>query len=232
MLYRVVLICLCLCGSMDVGAFGRDPLEVDLPDVPAPDGASWYWVSKNMAYNGLPMSIKMFEYAGLGREVDDFYKNYWRSSGHGQSKIKDFGLYRILSYDLRGMYTTVQYRLENGFIKGKIVVTESPGRRRSDKKSELPIPPAAEVASKVETRDGGQISETLTIESHKSVDFNKSYYENQLDFQDWKLVYQTGDPSESLIQHYQQGSQLLQITIKKITGIDKNRSQILIHWTK
>ena len=213
-------------------ALGWDPLDVDLPEVPAPDGASWYWVSKNMAYNGLPMSVKMFEFAGTADQVKSFYRNYWRMKGHGQTSEKDLGLYTILSQDLRGYYTTVQYRLENGFIKGKIVVTESPDRRRSDKKSKLPVPPGANVASKVESLDDGRRTETLTIESYKRVDFNRRYYENQMDFQGWKLVYQAGDGENSVVQHYQRSSELLQITIKKLTGIDRNRSHVLIHWIK
>lgn len=218
--------------SVHAFGLGLDPLDSDLPEVPAPGGASWYWVSKNMAYNGLPMSIKMFEFAGTADQVKSFYRNYWRMEGHGQTSEKDFGIYTILSQDLRGYYTTVQFRLENGFIKGKIVVSESPGKRRSDKKSKLPVPPGAKIASKVESLDDGRRTETLTIESHKRLDFNRSYYENQMDFQGWKLVYQTGDSENSLVQHYQRSSELLQITIKKLTGIDRNRSHILIHWIK
>ncbi len=111
--------------SVHAFGLGLDPLDSDLPEVPAPGGASWYWVSKNMAYNGLPMSIKMFEFAGTADQVKSFYRNYWRMEGHGQTSEKDFGIYTILSQDLRGYYTTVQFRLENGFIKGKIVVSES-----------------------------------------------------------------------------------------------------------
>ena len=213
-------------------ALGRDALNVDLPDVPAPNGATWYWVSKNMAYNGLPMSIKMFEFAGTEEQVKSFYRNYFRMEGHGQTSEKNFGLYTILSQDLRGYYVTVQYRLENGFMKGKIVASESPGKRLSDKKSQLQVPPGATIASKVESQDNGTRTETLTIESHKRVDFNRNYYENQLDFQDWKRVFQTGDGDNAIVQHYQRNSELLQITIKKLTGIDRNRSHILIHWTK
>lgn len=213
-------------------AAGRDALDVDLPDVPAPNGATWYWVSKNMAYNGMPMSIKMFEFAGTEEQVKSFYRNHFRMEGHGQTSEKNFGLYTILSQDLRGYYTTIQYRLENGFIKGKVVVSESPGKRLSDKKSKLPVPPGATVASKVESQDNGTRTETLTIESHKRIDFNRSYYESQLDFQGWKKVYQTGDGENAIVQHYQRSSELLQITIKKLSGIDRNRSHILVHWTK
>lgn len=212
--------------------FGRGPLDVALPEVPAPNGASWHWVSKHMAYNGLPMSIKMFEYAGTEEEVESFYRNYWRMEGHGQSSVKDFRVYKIMSYDLRGFYTTVQYRFENGFVKGKIVVTESPGKRLPDKKSELPVPPGGTIASKVQTRDNGKLSETLTIESHKRIEFNKGYYESQLDYLDWKLVYESDNGRASVVQHYQKGSELLQINIKKLTGIDNNRTQILVHWIK
>ena len=200
--------------------------------MPAPNGASWHWVGQHMAYNDIPMSIKLFEYAGSEEAVETFYRDYWRLSGHGQLAVKNFGLYKILSHDLRGFYTTVQYRLENGFVKGKVVVTESLKRARSSRKSNLPVPPSAKIASKVETRDGAKRSETLTIESFKDIDFNKGYYENQLDSDGWHLVYQSGDDRHTLVQHYQKSSELLQITIKNLSGIDKNRTQILLHWVE
>lgn len=213
-------------------ALRSDPLKTRLPNVPVPDAASWYWVGERMAYNGLPMSIKMFRYPGTEKSLQAFYRNYWRLQGHGQLVEKDFGAHKLMSYDLRGIYTSVQYRTSLAGVEGKLVVTESPGRRRPDRKSRLPVPPTAVIASKVETLDGSTRSETLTIESFKTLDFNKRYYENQLLFDQWKLVFTSGDGRQSSIQHYQKGADQLQITIKKLSGIDKNHSQILLHWIK
>ena len=69
---------------------------------------------------------------------------------------------------------------------------------------------------------------SILLNSNKNIDFNKSYYENQLEFDDWHLIFESGN-AQSLVQHYQKGSQLLQITIKMLNGIDKNRTQILLH---
>ncbi len=222
---------LMLLSSLSQQAFARDPLRVSLPVVPVPDGASWSWVGKKMAYNGMPTSIKIFEYRGNSEDVKSFYKDYWRSKGNGQTQEKDFGLNTILSHDLRGVYTTVQYRMESGLVKGKVVVTESPGRVTLTTKSEIPVPPGAEVASRVESMDGGRRTESVTLESHKSVNFNRGYYESQMDFDGWSLVYET-ETFDSSVQHYQKGSDLLQVTVKEMNGIDVNRSLILVHWTK
>lgn len=213
-------------------AYRGDPLLVELPDVPAPPGSSWNWVSRQMSYNGLPMSIKMFEVLGQYRDVEQFYSNLWKTTGHGKTDARDFGVYRIMGYELRGIYVSVQFRQEDNWVRGKIVVSESPNKRRPNFKTKLPKPPSSTVASVVESLDRGKRAETVTIESNKSVAFNKQYYENQLRSREWSLVYASGDGKNGSVQHYQKGSEQLQITIKKLTGIDNNRSEILIHWIK
>ncbi len=213
-------------------AFRRDALDVKLPDVPVPPGATWFWGGQHMSYNGIPMSIKIFEYFGDERDVVDFYNNLWKSSAHGHTSVKNYGLYRIMGYEARGFYISVQFRQEGSFVKGKITTTETPGKRRPSFKTRLPKPPSAEVVNVVENLDGGQRTETVTIHSNKPVSYNAQYYARELKRLGWALVYQKGDGRNTVINHYQKSSQLLQITIKKLTVNDTNRSHILIHWMK
>lgn len=44
--------------------FGQDPINIQLPDMPVPKGASWYWIGERMSQNGMPMSVKRVIYSG------------------------------------------------------------------------------------------------------------------------------------------------------------------------
>lgn len=223
---------LCLLQPTPAYSFLSDPLSVDLPDIEVIPGATWHWVGRQMSFNGMPMSVKMFEYAGEQSDVESFYAALWKKKGHGKIESKNYGLNRIMGFEHRGFYVSVQFLQEGFWTKGKIVVSESPGKRRKDLKTEMKTPPGSIVASIVGSLDAGKRAETVTIDSYKSVDFNARFYESQLDYDDWVLIYSNRGSSDSALMHYQRGGEQLQITIQKITGFDKNRSQILIHWIK
>jgi len=224
--------CLLFVPFCNVHAGSRDPLLVQLPDLPVIPGASWSWVGARMAINGVPMSIKTFEFLGSEQQIVRYYTNLWKLKGHGQSVAKDFGSKRIIGYELDGFYSSVQYRQEGPFVKGKLVVTKLQLRAGSSKKSRIPKPPSSKRISRVESLDGGQRTETVTFESNKTVDFNMRYYENQYDNDGWKLAYAKVGEGNAVIRHYQRNGELMQITITQLSGDGRRRSHILVHWIK
>lgn len=228
----VALIILILAFHSTASAGSRDPLLVKLPDLPAIPGATWSWVGARMAMNGVPMSIKTFEFLGTEQQIERFYSNLWSLKGHGQSVAKNFGRNRIIGYELDGFYSSVQYHQEGAFVQGKLVVTKIQTRAGVARKSKIRKPPSSKLISQVESLDGGQRTETVTFESNKTVDFNMRYYENQYENDGWKLAYAKSSAGVAVIRHYQRGSELMQVTIKQLAGRSKNRSQILVHWIK
>jgi len=229
---RSVVLLLFLSVVSSVYSKAYDPLGAKLPDIPVVPGATWQWVGTQMAMNGIPMSIKTFEYAGTERQLERFYISLWKSKGHGQYKAKDWGRYKIIGHELDGYYSTVQYRNENGFIKGKLVGTEVTTRHRNKHKSKVPSPPSSRILNIVESRDAGRTSETVTFDSNKGVDFNTRYYENQYENDSWRLVFSQDTPRQVSIRHFQKRGQLVQVTIKHLPGSPKNKTHIMVHWIK
>ena len=212
-------------------AGSRDPLLVKLPDLPAIPGSTWSWVGARMAMNGIPMSIKTFEYFGSEQDIERYYTDLWRLKGHGQSVAKNFGINRIIGYELDGFYSSVQYHQEGGVVKGKLVVTQLQTRAGALQRSRIPKAPSSKRMSRVESLDGGQRTETVTFESNKTVDFNMRYYENQYENDGWKMAYAKSQNGAD-IRHYQRNGELMQITIRRLSGDGKRRSHILVHWIK
>lgn len=230
---RVKFLCLCVLYlfCVELQAKARDPLQVALPDLQVIPGATWTWVGQNMAYNGVPMSIKMFEFQGSERQVEHFYTSLWKSKGHGQSHAKDMGKYRIIGHTLRGYYASVQYAEVEGTVKGKLVVTQVQLQSKRRNKIGVPKPPSSKILSRVESLDGKRRAETVTFESTKGVDFNRRYYENQLKRTSWSLVYERGTPRKLSVRHYQKGASLMQVTCKLLPGARRG-SHIVVHHLK
>ncbi|PCJ29397.1 MAG: hypothetical protein COA99_19480 [Moraxellaceae bacterium] len=209
-----------------------DPLMVKLPNLPVIPGATWQWVGQQMAIDGTPMSVKLFEYAGKERDVERFYVKLWKSRGHGQYKAKNWGKYKIIGHELDGFYASVQYRKEGMFVKGKVVVTEVGGKYRRASKTNIPTPRSAHNISKLESIDAGKRAETVTFDSNKGVDFNTRYYENQYNADGWTAIL-VNDPSrETSMRHFQRGAELVQVTVKGLPGISKKQTHIIVHWIK
>ncbi len=232
MCIRLILFLGLIIGASQSYSKSYDPLTADLPQLPVPPGATWQWVGNQMAMNGIPMSIKTFEYRGTERQLERFYIRLWKSKGHGQYKTKDWGRNKIIGHELDGFYSTVQYRKENGVITGKLVVTEVSDRHRNNRKTKVPKPPASNIINIVESRDAGRRSETVTFDSNKGVDFNTRYYENQYNSSGWGLVFSQNERQRTSVRHFQKGSQLVQVTIKQLSGSNKNKTHIMVHWVK
>ncbi len=226
------LVVLLAVASSFTYAQAQDPLMVVLPDLPVIPGASWQWVGRQMAIDGTPMSVKMFEYAGPEADIEKFYVRLWKSSGHGQYKAKNWGREKLIGHELDGFYASVQYHKEGMFVKGKIVVTEVGGNYRRASKTSIPKPRSARLISKLDSIDAGKRAETVTFDSNKGVDFNMRYYENQYENRGWARIL-VRDPSQDVsIRHFQKGRELIQVTVKRLTGSDKNRTHIVVHWIK
>lgn len=220
-----------VCFLISSWAVAYDPLQENLPECPVVPGATWQWVGQKMVVNDLPMSVKIFEYAGTEEELVRFYTDYWRTSGHGTVKDNRFGETRVLSQQLGAYFSSVQFQSGGQKINGKIVVSLAPTETKHASKTSLPVPPGSTTASRVLSQDGALYSETLTLLVDRGVDFTWTYYQNQLVNAGWiKLKH---DASEARISgHFQSERGVLQITIKPLPGNGRKRCQVLVHWMK
>jgi hypothetical protein len=208
-----------------------DPLAVRLPDTPVPPGSQWEWVGQQMVVDGLPMSVKLFTFPGTEAELKTHFNGFWKTQSHGKFFQRILGLTHFIGHSNAERYTTVQYTVGDGVIEGKIVTTPPPLKARRKIKPSLPTPPGADLVNLIQSRDGGQDFETITLDTHKPVKQNATYYDNQLGKRGWSRIYQKGD-AEYYSAQYQSSGGLLQISIKRLPAMDRNSSRVLIHLIK
>lgn len=195
-------------------------------------GASWYWVGRQMALDGVPMSIKVFTYPGKPEDVTQFYLSAWKGKGHGKFRNDSLGRRKILGFELDGFFYSVQFEAQGGQVQGKAVVTPTPTKYRKSRKTALPVPPRSSVASKVESFDVGRKEETLSIESRFDVSYVADFYADQLASDGWLLQSDRGNHIDSATLNFQRGAELLQLTASGLQQGNSKGCQVLIHWLK
>lgn len=208
--------------------YAIDPLKVPFPDTPAPPGAQWSWVGRQMVVDGAPMSIKTFQYTGAEKELISHFENVWKTQGHGAFRRNKIGPKQILSHETADFYTTVQYEIGNDLITGTITVSTPLNQPLRKSKPFLKKPHGSTLISRIESDDYGVYSESQTLLSQKSVKFNARYFANHLRSKGWVTINNQCD-SDSCVSHYQSALGQLQISIKDIPGSHGNGSRILIH---
>lgn len=210
------------------GAMAADPLRIPFPDTPPPPGATWTWVGRQMVVDGFPMSIKNFQFRGSEADMISHFENFWKTLGHGAYRRNKIGPKLLISHETSDYYTTVQYQEVGGVITGSITVSVPLSQKRKSSKPYVRTPPGAKIISQIESNDLGVYSETVTLLSKRTVQFNSSYYANQLQNKGW-LIIDNRCNTESCDGHYQSEVGQLQISIKDLPGTNSNNSRILIH---
>lgn len=205
-----------------------DPLEMPLPVLEVIPGASYQWVGRQMAHNGMPMSVRMFVYSGTEQDVAKYYRRLFSGKGHGAFQERDLGEYNVIGYELRGYIYSVQYRQVGSQVEGKLTVSPVPGRYRSSKRSQLPIAPGCNVLNKVESLDYGKRSETLTLTCEKTRDSAEYFYLTAFEGDGWSLVTKRKQELGTVLD-FQRASELVQISIKQFSKKNKRLVNILIN---
>lgn len=224
----------CLVGMMLLPAiaFARDPLSVELPEVDIIPGATWYRMGERMALNGVPMSVKMFTYAGRIEDVEQYYLSELRAKGHGKLKQTRLREQVILGYQLGEYQYSIQMQVGRGGVEGKAMVTPSPLNFKPSMKTTLPVPPRSQVLSKVESLDAGRRAETLTVNAGFDAGYVADFYMDQLARDGWQLFSRGGNGENSAVLSFQRGAELLQLTAKGLQGNNSRKCQFLINWVK
>lgn len=214
--------------------FAKDPLRISFPDTPAPPGSDWTWVGRQMVVDGVPMSVKNFRYRGTEAEMITHFENFWKTLSHGAYRRNKIGPKSFLSHETPDFYSTVQYEVHEQIIVGSIAVSLPLNKSVLASKPLRGVfgkPPGSRVISHVESNDFGLYSQTVTLLSKRSIQFNSNYVENQLINSGWMKISNQCD-TDHCQGHYQSDKGQLQISIKDLPGSGSNGSRILIHLMK
>ncbi|MGB1059796.1 MAG: hypothetical protein ACPGZU_06675, partial [Ketobacter sp.] len=213
----LILVVACVFSQTAFSAF-KDPLDVKLPELEVVSGAQWYWAGRHLAVNNIPMSVKLFSYPGKAEEVERFYLGLWQIKGHGKLTQKSIGDLNILGYQLDGFQYSVQFSQQGNVVDGKIVVSPTPLNYKERKKTTLPLPPRAKIASVVQSLEMGKRSESVTLDTSLGVAQVLDFYRVQLQSEGWQQYSGSGDGVEGAVVSFQRGGELLQLNIKGLQG--------------
>lgn len=235
-LFRSILVLLVLlvsiASNLASAAVSKDPLSVDLPDIKMMPRMSWFLLGERMALNSVPIRIKQFSYGGKQADVAQFFRDQFRTMGHGKLAEKQMGHLSTISYQLSGYYYSVQFYQQGGQVVGKATVTPSPLEFKVSMKTRLPVPPRSNVVSKVDSLDAGRRAETLTVDSRMDVGYIANYYLEQFQADGWTPFSRSGDMETGAVLSFQRGGELIQLTIKGLQVTNSKHSQFLINWLK
>jgi hypothetical protein len=187
------------------------------------------WVAKEYFYNGYPMTIQRFTSSKLSKDILTYYQNKWRSSGHGHQNYSLVGKEFNIGYEEDGYSYTVQAEDTSYGSRGTLVVTEN-------KQYELgplavPVHTDNKIISRMHSVDNSVLSETIILNSLKSISHNKHWYHALLVKDGWILQSDNSNSTENVLM-YQKLNQYCQITYAGKNDYPGHKVVVMIHWIR
>lgn len=213
-------------------ALAEDPLKasLSLPSLDAPSELGMQWVAPSMALNGLPMSIREFDTRWSSADVLDFFEREY--AGDKAVRRNDDNM-ESLGWRDGDYYFSVQAQgTANGSI-GQLVVSLAPEMGEPDLDTKFPMPPGAQVVTKIDSLDFGQVAETLTLLTTRSPSATLRWYRSQMPRQEWHLIPFQGQVNSKQGQlQFQRGAQHCQVTVSKGGADYGGQTVVLATWIK
>lgn len=213
-------------------ASGDQPIIAAMPEAPVFPGATTRWVGKQLALNGLPMSIRSFSSSASAKDVLEFYRRAWRGEDAARTAAVDYRGFSSVGAEVDGFYYTVQIRDSAMGSEGMLVVSVAPDRAREDRSTQLPVIAGDQLVQKIEAMDLGVYSQTLILRSPSSLDASTSAYQAALLGDGWSPagVRQARAPGSAALRWFQKGAEQCRIAV--IADNSGNGSRILVHWIR
>lgn len=237
--FYIVLIAVLLSLVSPVAVSAKQPKFQDLPNIEVMPEAKAVWVGRKMIINGVPTSVKSFTYRGKPEKVIEFYRQAWKDEGTGQISINRLGNELILGLQWREFYKTVQFTYVNGVVEGKLVVSTTPDQKEINQlKTDFPLLPGNHVKSRIDSDDFGVITESLTINSRRSVSMNIDFSVRQLEPLGWVVIADTKpyqkevnfNQSRKVV--LQKGNQMIQVSAYPTPITGSRGCELMVHWKK
>lgn len=229
----LVLLLGCLCASVHAGQ-SVDPLAAPLPELEVYPGARSSWVARRMSMNGLPMTVRAFSSDDSPADVLRFYRRYWKGRGLARTGESAFKEFQTAGAELNGFYFSVQVRAAGGGTEGVLVVSASLQGATADKQTNFPLLAGDAVLEKIEAFDLGVRSETLVLQSGRSVSDRAAAYRGRLLADGWRVQRfgSTVPSGNAPLLQFQKGLQHCQLAFLRVRDPEHSGTRILIHWIK
>lgn len=236
---NIVLLLVLLSLALSNTVFARQPKFIELPEMEVVPGAHAVWVGRKMIVNGVPTSIKSFTFKGKPSQVINFYRKAWKDEGTGQISVNKVGSELVLGLEWRGFYKTVQFTYVDGVVKGKLVVSATPDQKEVNAlKTDFPLLPGNHVKSRIDSDDFGVITESITVNSRRSVSMNIDFTVRHFEPLGWVVISDTKpyqkrvDFNQSRKVVLQKGNQLIQVAAYPTPITGSRGCEVMVHWKK
>jgi len=209
------------------GAAPRDPLAVALPQMRVMPGMETRWIAARMAWNGLPMSVRLFRTTASPQAVLAWYERLWSRRGQGEVVRRRQGPWRVIGHRDERHYRTVRVRAVPGGAEGLLTISPRPERVRPLRRVEgLPLPGDLRVLHRIDSLDGTRRAWSYTLASPYGAEATLRRIRDGLVRAGWV------EQPESLVRHratvqqaFQREAWLCQVSVRPAT----KGSLVLVH---
>ncbi len=227
----VAMLALLLAGAGNTLA---DPFDHALPQIKGLPGMQLQWIGKQMAINGLPMSMRAFNSSSSADQILDAYQGRWKTRGSAQTARSEFDGARSVGMEYRGHYYSVQAADASGGSQGVLTVSLTPAEASADFSTRFPLPLGSNVEQKIEAIDNGRRMETLMVTSQQSVGSLTAYVNASMRRQGWveQNFGNTQLGHRERVLNFQRGAELSQIVVIDNPPAYPGKTLMTVHWVK
>jgi hypothetical protein len=167
------------------GTFQSDPQRL-----PVPPQSEVQWVAKDMHMNGVPMTLQWVQSRLAPSALLDYYESQARDSWGSERRRSTNGEWQLLAVKSPRHYVTVQVRATISGSEGTIAINELPLPPAAKLASKFPRPPTSRIVSLQEYDDEGIQSEHISLLSTRGVALEARTFSAQLVRAGWRIVRQ------------------------------------------
>ena len=230
-----LLFVIAVLGMYSVNAYATDALSYKLPKFELVPGMQTKWIARQMAMNGVPMSVQAFTVKRSADDVLNYYEHQWKTKGLARVIRNEYDGEKSIGLEHRGNYFTVQAHDSKSGSEGMLTVSQTISDATISTDTKFPLMSGSQVMTKIDSNDFGQIAETLMVENNHSVSSNENHFISALQNNGWvKQSYsENKNKSTGKVLNFQKGNQLCQITIaKQAIQNGASRTSVVVNWIK
>jgi hypothetical protein len=204
----------------------------ELPQIKTFDDMQVAWVSQQMKYNGLPMSMQEFTAQIPAEKLLQKYQSYWRSKYDTKAVLSRNGAAYVLGVKQKDYFYSVQVvPVDKKSSMGSLSVSVSPDRSEEFgvATTVFPVPSTVDKLNLIESNDSGVLAENITYSIKRSADNLAHWYQTRLQESGWALLRKTSEYGVQL--YFQKHDQHAMVNIinnpKRLT-----QSHVQVNWVK